>query len=880
MQILKSSYQTLPNLLNLGAKLTPMMEQFHDIKSQYPEALLFFRMGDFFELFFEDAILAAKHLNITLTTRGKIHETPIPMAGIPHHAAANYVDKLTSIGLRIIICDQVENPKFAKGIVKRAVVQICSPGLPFDIDRSHSLEQHFVAAVYSHKKSHIISFVDFVHGDFFVVDCHSLQQVWDFLKLYRPKEFLTYLGQFNEDNDWENLWDHINTTPTFISEEYFQSKNTHNYQEKVAPYLKFDAQYKSHTDSQNAINVLCYYLQVTQKIDCAVNLKKLRWVKPSDFMNVSGQTLMGLEILPKHQDQHRQSLLGWCDQTKTSMGYRLLKEWFHYPLKDEKLISLRQLKIQQWMSDWSALESVRSQLENCRDIPRILAKSASGKISASDMINLSKGFSIASSINKDHPEVLKNFSLPQNIIKKCKHLSDEIQLAFNDEIGASLERGNLFKLGYHSERDELSQIHVKVETKVQKLEEKYKQKFPTLNSLRIRSNNISGHYIEISKVQARSAPKEFERLQTLTNVERFLSPELKKIEQELFKAKDHLLQIDLELFKNFQDKIIDTTSDWIALADWLSHIDVYQSFAYLAEKENLVLPSFNKDQSATLKGLWHPLLKDKLKEQLITHSIHFNENKYFALITGPNMAGKTTIMREVALCSFLAQIGSLVPATTAELPIFDALFSRLGANDDILNGQSTFMVEMSEASEILRSATNKSLILIDEIGRGTSTHDGLSIAQAIMEYICSDVRAITLFSTHYHELIQIADSMTGAMNLTVKTEVRGKDVIFHYEIIEGGAKESFGLHVAKLAGLPIKILKNAGSILESLKEQQIQESKPYKEIQLEMLPFIENAHQSNNSHQATIDSIKEINLNELTPMNALLKLQEIQKSLN
>lgn len=877
MQILKSSYELLPNLIKQGAKLTPMMEQFHHIKIQYREALLFFRMGDFFELFFEDAILAAKYLNITLTTRGQILETSIPMAGIPHHAAANYVDKLTSIGLRIVICDQIENPKLAKGIVKRAVVQICSPGLPFDIDRSHGLDQHFVASAFFEKNSWNLAFVDFVHGDFFVIDCTSKQQVFDYLKLYRPKEFLTYLGQFNENQDWEQLWDQINTTPTYISEEYFNAKNTITYQEKVAPYLSYDQLLKNSPGARNIVQVLCYYLHVTQKIETATNLKKLRWIRPSEFMSVNNQTLIGLEILPKHQDQYRQSLLGWCDHTKTSMGYRTLKEWFSYPLKNLEQITWRQTQIQTWMKDWSALQNVRNLLEHCRDIHRILAKSSSGKISASDMINLSKSFFIGQEIQLLYPMMFNDFPLKQEIIDILEIQSNEIRQAINEEVGANLDKGNLFKLGYNEERDSLAKIHITINAKIQKLEIKLKDKYPGLNSLRIKSNNISGHYIELSKGQAKQAPKDFERLQTLTNVERYLSPELKKIEDELMRAKDRLFEIDIELFKKFQEGISATTQYWLALAKWLSTLDVFQSFAFLAEKENLILPTFVHDQNLILKGLWHPLLKERLKDQLITHDISFNEEKYFALITGPNMAGKTTVMREVALCSFLAQIGSLVPSALAELPLFDALFSRLGANDDILNGQSTFMIEMSEASDILRNATNRSLILIDEIGRGTSTHDGLSIAQAILEYICQDIRAITLFSTHYHELIHIAENTPGAKNLTIKTEVKGKDVKFLYEIIAGGAKESFGLHVAKLAGIPKKILNNANTILNCLEKNiPIKNNQP-EEFQLELLNLIED---SSNQQQDVIKKIQMLELDHLTPMQALIELKEIQNSFN
>lgn len=869
MEIIKPSYKIVPDLLAQGVKLTPMMEQYHQIKMKYSDSLLFFRMGDFFELFFEDAIIASKYLNITLTNRGQLGSTPIPMSGFPHHAAANYVDKLTSIGHRVVICDQVEDPRASKGIVKRAVVQICSPGMPYDIDRSQSQEQHFVASFYTSKTDHILSLLDFVHGDFVAIKCHSFDQLMDYFRFYRPKEVLCALSVFDKNPDLETLWEQTKTTPTYISEEYLDFKNTQDYQNKVAPYLKYDSHLKNDTHAKNVVFALTYYLYVSQNIENATNIKKLRWIIPNQFMSVSNHTLTGLEILPKSMDMYKQSLLGWCDYTKTSMGFRKLKEWFLYPLKDLSTLIKRQEDIKKWRSNWNSLEQLRSQLDQCRDIHRILAKNTSKKVNASDLINLSQTFFTGKSITENFSSLCLNYLPSPKTFNALNILSEEIKLGINEEIGATLEKGNLFKKGYHQERDSLLAIHETTKFKVEQLEENYKKSYAKLGTLRIKSNNISGYYIEISKGQAKFAPKNFERLQTLTNVERFISPELKKIELNLLRSKDRLLELDRELFKTFQEKVINTTEEWLLLAEWISYVDVIQSMSFLAEKEQLITPEIGEAKELTLSSVWHPLLKDQLKEKIVSHNISFTKENYFALITGPNMAGKTTVMREVALCAFLTQIGSCVPATFAKMPLFDSLFSRLGANDDILNGQSTFMVEMSEMSEILRNATSLSLILVDEIGRGTSTHDGLSLAQAILEFLCKEIRAITLFSTHYHELIECVEKIPEAKNYTVKTAVKGKDIEFIYDLIEGGATQSFGIHVAKLAGVPQKILSKASQILKSLESNNNSDNKiPSAQIEL----F--ETHQ--NDFEIT-EKIKNINIENTTPIEALLKLKELKE---
>jgi len=865
MKIPHLTFEVLPKLVQQGVKLTPMMEQFYEVKLNYPQALLFFRMGDFYELFFEDAEIVSRLINITLTTRGQIANVPIPMAGIPHHAAAQYVDKLTTLGLRVVICDQVEDPKMAKGIVKRAVVQICSPGLPFDIDRSANSEQHLVAAATKiDSNKFLLAMVDFVHGDFFSVLCEDENMLFDYLRLYQPKEFLTYLGQYNERQEWATLWEVINTTPTYLSEEYFHHKNSKIYMNKIAPYLAYDAFLRDTPAASNAIFILCYYLHVTQKLETLSNLKKFRWVNPSNYMRISFHTLAGLEIVPKHHDELSHTLLGWADQTITSMGYRLLKEWFMHPLKNSDVILQRQNHIKLWKDHWNDLNLCRNQLENVRDIHRILAKTSTGKIQPSDMLNLARSFTIASEILTAYPHLFVNNTVSEIARHTLGPLTQEILSALNDELGAHLEKGNLFKPGYNQERDKLSKAHLNTEKKILALEENYRKKYD-LPNLRIRANNISGHYIEVSKTHGKRAPSSFKILQTLTNVERFQSEELIAIETEFLKAKEKLKNLESELFENLATQVLSTSQHWLELAQWIATTDVFQSMAYLAEKEKLSCPHITTQQCIDLDGLWHPLLKDRLRERFIEHKVRLDDSTFFALITGPNMAGKTTVMREVAIAQFLMQVGSFVPAKRAHISIADALFSRLGASDDILNGQSTFMVEMCETAEILRNSTSQSLILLDEIGRGTSTYDGLSLAWAIMEYLCREVKAFTLFSTHYHELVEAAEGLAGAKNFNVKTAIKNKNVTFLYELVEGGTTQSYGLYVAKIAGLPSPLLKQAEKILAELEN-------PNGQGQLKLFDTAENIPSSSEIET----ELSMLNIEQLTPINALLKLKSWQ----
>lgn len=935
------AFQILPQILSRGIKLTPMMEQYYQVKKLHTDALLLFRMGDFFEVFFEDAQVVAKAINITLTTRGSIGDVSIPMAGIPHHAASNYIDKLTSLGYRVVLCDQIEDPKFAKGIVKRGVTQIVGPGIPYDIDKSSAQQTHFIAAALKQARGKIILvFIDYVHGNFFGFECENLATAKDQLLQLRPKEFLSFLGQW-ENSDWNAVLQEINCINTYLSAEYFSYKNTTPYLKKIAPYLFIDQFYKNFFDLQNLLGSISYFLCATQKLEKLENIKPFVWQNLSQFMQVSYQTLAGLEILPKNHmipsaltgnagaeqssgAQHYNALLSFIDKTLSPMGHRLLLDFFRTPLKDKLQISARHKIITNWQQHWNMILAIREHFTPIRDLNRILTKATSGKINLQDLIALGQNTIVAQKIFEliKEAQALSPWDennttafLSSDEWHKIHKLSTKIISAINPTLGASLEKGNAINAGFSKQRDELGNAHLYVADKIAALELKYREQY-NLPNVRIKSNNISGHYIEVSKSYAEKVPSEFIRMQTLTNVERFQSKELIKIEKSFSQAQEQLYLIEKEIFLNLVNEVLSNATLWHKLASQLALVDIFQSLTFTAVTENLCCPEITEEQQIYLEGVWHPLIKARLHEKYISHDIHIDAKNPFLLITGPNMAGKTTVMREIAISQFLAQIGSYVPAKVAKICICDALYSRLGASDDISNGQSTFMVEMNETAEILRHATKHSLILLDEIGRGTSTHDGLSIAWAIMEYLVKEVKAITLFSTHYHELIQVADHLKGARNVTVKTLHHEGDVQFLYELIDGGATQSFGIYVAKLAGLPKNIIGHASKILhelesqeknskylmmdqplennhprkpaniknnvkENLKENLKEKNKDNKTINIseQQLSLFESMQQQENKSAIKLATLQnefaKININNLTPLQALNKLHEL-----
>lgn len=865
-----------------GVKLTPMMTQYHEIKTQYRDHMLMFRMGDFYEVFFEDAVNASKILNIALTHRGKLGDHKIPMAGIPHHAAATYIDRFSSEGLKVAICEQVENPKEAKGIVKRAVTQVVSPGMPYDLDKTDSKEDQFIVACNEINGRFEIIAIDFTTGFFkgFILD--NFEDFIEKVRALHPKEFLTYLGQWDKYESVATLNDHNGTLVTHLSKEYFKEKYSSVYIEKLIPTYKRDQVIKENESVLEPIGALSYYICSTQNHDEFTHLHTFSLSDETGAMRVTIPTLTGLEILPKSRETYKDSLLGFMDKTKTSMGSRKLKTIFTSPLTNKAEIKNRFDTIAYFLDNDSLLLDTRDALNNVRDLERILAKAATNRANAGDLLNIASAINVhedlTNSLKKLPTKVFKDLS--KEDISHLYKLRDDIKKTINDEIGANLDKGNLIKEGANSTRDRLAKISQNTAMALVELENRYRDE-TGIQKLRIKSNNVAGYFIEVSKTHSDKVPENFIRRQTLVNSERYSTQELTEFEKEVVVAREKLEKLEREIFKDLIKQITTNSNAIQKLANILSATDTLQSLAWVARNEEFSRPTISdKTKDLNIKGAWHPLIKAAIKDQFIPHDLKLDQKTYFGLITGPNMAGKTTVMREIAIIQLLTQIGSYVPADEVRVSICDFLFSRLGASDDILKGQSTFMVEMAETAEILRHATENSLIILDEVGRGTSTYDGLSIAWALVEHFIENTKALCLFATHYHELIDLADRYPQAKNLTVETLNHKGNVKFLYKLIEKAASQSFGIYVAKLAGLPPSVLKRSQSILKSMEKESsvsqtlLGQDQATSGEQLDFFNIEVTAEIPDYLKQVEHDLTK-VDINNLTPIQALNKLHEL-----
>jgi DNA mismatch repair protein MutS len=886
----------LNKIVASGVKLTPMMAQYVEIKKNFPETILLFRMGDFYEVFFDDAKDVSKLLNITLTSRGKLGEHPILMAGIPHHAANTYIDKITQAGLKAAICEQIEDPTMAKGIVKRAVTQIVGPAIPFDLNKTEEKSGYYLASAHFFNHQYHVIFLDFTNGNFFGHVLSSQADLIDKLKLHHPKEMLAYLGQWDDQGLIKNCLQELQTLTTFIDQDYFEvkkNKEFKKYIEKLIPNFERDEIIKLHPELLCPMAALAFYLVSTQSIEKLFHIKPFRFIGHEKRLNISQNTLMGLEILPKHhtyRGQSQDSLLGFFDRTLSTMGYRSLRNIFLHPLIDKKKILERQKIIAGFLGKIDQLELIREELKKVRDIERILAKVSTGKVSAQDLLNLAQTIEVYFILVNQFEKIqelqeLKDIAeikliYPQPSLRNIfKLIQDEILNTLNDELGAHLDKGNLIKNGADKTRDRLYKLSQNAHEELLKLEEKYKAQ-AKISKLKIKYNNLNGYFIEVSKSHADKLPSNFKRQQTLVNTERFMTDELSSFEKEVLHAKEKLLQLEKEIFKNLIVNVSLKSFEFIQLAETLGHIDALQAMAWVTFNENFSCPQVEEHKKILdVKLGWHPLIKNSLKDRFVGHNLKLNQDEYFALITGPNMAGKTTVMREMAIIQFLTQIGSFVPAKQATVGLCDFIFSRLGASDDILKGQSTFMVEMAETAEILRHATDKSLIVLDEVGRGTSTFDGLAIAWSLVEYFVNEIKALTLFSTHYHELIDLVEQLPGAKNFTVKTSLENGTVVFHYQLIEQGANQSFGLHVAKMAGLPTSVLSRGRqmlAILDQKDRKSLLENEQVRSTQPSLFEFKEEIEPSFN----ITNKLKSIDLNNTTPLQAFQQLKDLQDFLH
>jgi DNA mismatch repair protein MutS len=814
---------------------TPMLRQYKEIKDLHKDCILFFRMGDFYEMFGDDAVIASKELEIVLTARDAGAGNKIPMCGVPYHSAENYISALIQKGYKVAICEQTEDPALAKGIVKREVVRIITPGTLIDGKLLEDNKNNFLLAVHKNKKNIFgIAAVDISTGEFYTTEVSKEREFFDEITKYSPSEIITS----EKDNDFfKNIISKKNTN--IIVNSHFDYAFNYDFAEKwILNHLKIQSLTSvGLSEFSNAVIAsggALDYLKYNQK-NTLSNLFKITYYQPEEKMILDYPTRKNLEIFESNNiSKKNTALLGVIDYTKTAMGSRKLKSWLSQPLTDLNKINNRLGNTKAYLTEFDISSELRNIFEEIYDLERILAKVTFETANARDLIALKNSLKVIPLIKENlsmtNIRELKNTG---EKIDSLEDLFDLLERSINEDPPFTVREGNLIKDTFNPELDELREITQKGKEWISALENKEKEK-TGIKNLKIGFNKVFGYYLEITKSNIGQAPDYFIRKQTLANAERYITPELKEMEAKVIGADDKIKKLEYELFAEIRKIIKENYSQRIiSTADLLSEIDVYVSMAFSAQKNNFTCPVMNDGDYLSIEALRHPVVEKNLEGEWYTpNDVFMNQDSHnFLIITGPNMGGKSTYCRSIAIAAILAQTGSFVPAKYAELPVFDRIFARIGASDDLTTGQSTFMVEMNEVSNIINNATSKSLIILDEVGRGTSTYDGLSLAWALTEYLSQKVKGKSLFATHYHELTELENKYENIKNLNVKVEEEGTKIVFLHEISPGKADRSYGIQVAELAGLPKGIIKQAKKILNELEKDK----NNYRQLSIEQL---------------------------------------------
>ncbi len=863
---------------------TPLMKQYFKIKSEHPDTILFFRVGDFFETFEDDAKIASKVLGITLTKRSNGAAGDVPLAGFPHHAVDNYLPKLVRAGYRVAICEQMEDPKFAKGIVKREVVEVVTPGVTLSEKLLDHKKNNYLASIFIYNDLVGISFSDISTGDFFVYETR-LSELSEQFQLINPSEILY---QKKDKEILERTLSKINSTPrlTKIEDWIFNSdfcKELLTSHFNTITLKGFGIERL--TVGLIAAGVVLHYLQDTQKVNLS-HINKITIYNPTDYMILDYSTKRNLEIISSMQDGGKEgSLLSVLDETQTAMGGRLLKNWVSAPLRNENTIKQRQNAVDELFKKKNRRIEISENLKEIGDLERLISKISTGRANARDLIALK------SSLNKipNIKTLLSDFSdsTLNKIYNSLDDLSDvvnKISESILDNPAGSLNEGGIIKNGYSAELDELREIAYHGKDWLAKFQQSEREK-TQIPSLKVNFNKVFGYYIEISNAHKNKIPENYIRKQTLVGSERYITPELKEFEEKILNAEERINTLEYQLFNEVRIFVSQRTEEIQKNAKLIGMLDVLNSFAEVGDKYNYVKPEINSGDEILLIKSRHPVVERILPpgEKFTPNDCRLNNSdQQIILLTGPNMAGKSVFLRQVGLIVLLAQIGSFVPAEKATIGIVDRIFTRVGASDNISAGESTFLVEMQEAANILNNATSKSLILLDEIGRGTSTFDGISIAWAITEYLHENpkVAAKTLFATHYHELNEMADLFPRIKNYKVEVREYDDKVIFLHRVNPGKADHSYGIQVAMMAGLPQFVTNRAKEILNNLESKELT---PY-EIKKERLKKIKTETDTQINLFEIVDDkfrdeIKNMEIDNLTPLEALNKLSELKKKM-
>ena len=834
------------------SKLAPMMKHYVEMKDNYKDVLLFYRLGDFYEMFFEDAVTVSHELELTLTGRAAGLEERVPMCGVPYHAVNVYIDKLIKKGYKVAICEQMEDPKTAKGIVKRDITEVISSGTVTSESSLNEKENNFIGNIYDFDYMYVISYSDITTGEYYIEKLdHDKDKVLSEVISLGLKEVIC---NSKLDPYIINILKSQYKLTVTITDKLYELDN-YSYL-----YNNFDVNY------QIAIKHLLYYLVVEQRR----NLSHIRLViekKQDNYLKMDVHTKRNLELTESLRLKERQySLLWLMDNTKTAMGGRKLKQWIENPIIDKDILNQRYDIIDKLLNEFLLSDELRKYLYEVYDLERLCGRVSLGNANARDLVQLKNSLSVLPNIK----EILTKIKFYKQI-ETLDSLYELLNNSLNETPPVGLKEGYLIKDGYNSKLEELKSLRSGGKDFISKFELEEKER-TGIKNLKIGFNKVFGYFIEVSKSNLDLITPEmgYIRKQTIANGERFITPLLKEKEDLILTSEEKIIELEYNLFIEIRDKVKEYIPNLQEISKVIGEIDVIQSFAFISEKYNYVRPKLNNKHEIKVIDSRHPVVEKVIKDSYVENDIVMDKNTNILLITGPNMAGKSTYMRQLGIITIMAQIGCFVPAKEANLPIFDKIFTRIGASDDLVSGESTFMVEMIEASNAIKNATENSLILFDELGRGTATFDGMSLAQAILEYIHDHIGCKTLFSTHYHELTDLEKNLKKLKNKHVSAEEKDGNIIFLHKVKDGSVDKSYGINVAKLAGLPNEVITRADDILK------IYENKEKKrDITIQTtLPL--NFEEPKDELK---EKLKSINILELTPLEALNKLNELKESI-
>ena len=880
---------------NMASKMTPMMQQYLQTKEEYPDCILFYRLGDFYEMFFDDAITASKELEITLTGKNCGLEERAPMCGVPYHAVDSYLNRLVSKGYKVAICEQMEDPKLAKGIVKRDVIRIVTPGTNLDMQALDETKNNYIMSIVYIADRFGLSVADVTTGEYMVTEIESSGKMMDELTKFMPSEIICNEAFYMSGMNLDDLKNRLGITIYSLDAWYFDDalcRKTlmEHFQVKSLQGLGLE----DYDCGMIAAGALLKYLEETQKNSLS-HLSRLTTYTTGNYMVLDSSTRRNLELVETlREKQKRGSLLWVLDKTKTAMGARTLRKYVEQPLIDKASIKKRQDAIEELKNNAICREEIREYLGPVYDLERLVGKITYQSANPRDLIAFQSSLSMLPPIKcilEDmQSELLKEIYGEMDTLEELCTLVKE---AIMEDPPLAMKEGGIIREGYNEEVDRLRRAKSDGKGWLAELEAKEREK-TGIKNLRIRYNKVFGYYLEVTNSFKNLVPDYYVRKQTLANAERYIIPELKELEDTILGAEDRLCALEYELYCEVRNKIAGEILRIQTTAKAIAKLDVIASLALVAERNNYVRPKINEKGVIDIKDGRHPVVEKMIpNDMFICNDTYLDDKKNrISIITGPNMAGKSTYMRQTALIVLMAQIGSFVPASSANIGLVDRIFTRVGASDDLAAGQSTFMVEMNEVANILRNATSKSLLILDEIGRGTSTFDGLSIAWAVVEHISNSklLGAKTLFATHYHELTELEGKIDNVNNYCIAVKEKGDDIVFLRKIVKGGADKSYGIQVAKLAGVPDSVINRAKEIVEELVNADItarvkeiavqgenQKKKPQKkldEVDLAQFSLFDTVKDDD-----VLKELKELDISHMTPIDAMNKLYQLQNKL-